>query len=152
MTYIYITHFLPFVNFYRIVFLFFCAYCRFLYFRVNSLVNCKTYKTIAKKHNIYIIEDDYDSEFRFDGSPIQSMQSFDLSHVIYVSTFSKTLMPGIRLGYMILPNSLCEKMRQIKYITGLHSPTLEQLTMAKFIHDGHFNLHIHKMCKLYLKE
>ncbi|WP_088186718.1 PLP-dependent aminotransferase family protein [Desulfosporosinus sp. FKA] len=105
----------------------------------------------AKKHNSYIVEDDYDSEFRFDGSPIQSMQSLDPTCVIYVGTFSKTLMPSLRMGYMVLPDALCAQMEETKYVADLHSPILEQLTMAKFIEAGSLDLHIKKMRSIYLK-
>ena len=98
------------------------------------------------------IEDDYDSEFRFTGSPIQSMQNLDPTCVIYVGTFSKTLMPSLRMGYVVLPDALCTSMKEAKYTADLHSPTLEQLTMAKFIEDGHFDLHIKKMRNIYLKK
>ncbi len=103
----------------------------------------------ARNHGTYIVEDDYDSEFRFDGSPIQSMQQLDSERVIYVGTFSKTLMPALRMGYMILPDCLCEQMEEAKFVADLHSPVLEQLTMAKFIETGQFDRHIRKIRKLY---
>ncbi len=105
----------------------------------------------ARKYNAYIVEDDYDSEFRFDGSPIQSMQSLDPSRVIYVGTFSKTLMPSLRMGYLVLPDILLTRMEMAKYVADLHSPVLEQLTMAKFIEEGYLDLHIKKMRGNYLK-
>lgn len=103
----------------------------------------------ARKYHIYIVEDDYDSEFRFDGSPIQSMQQLDPRWVIYVGTFSKTFMPALRMGYMILPDSLCMNMEEAKFVADLHSPILNQLTMARLIESGQFDLHIRKMRKLY---
>lgn len=106
----------------------------------------------AEKHDAYIVEDDYDSEFRFDGSPIQAMQYLDPERVIYVGTFSKTLMPALRMGYMVLPNHLRKQMEDAKYVADLHSPILEQLTLAKFIEMGLFSRHISKMRKLYLKK
>ncbi|MDF2611522.1 MAG: transcriptional regulator with domain and aminotransferase domain [Lachnospiraceae bacterium] len=106
----------------------------------------------AKKYNTYIVEDDYDSEFRFDGSPIQSMQYLDPEQVIYVGTFSKTLMPALRMGYMVLPDILCKQMEDAKFVADLHSPILEQLTLAKFIETGLFDRHIKKMRRLYLKK
>jgi len=106
----------------------------------------------ARKHNAYIVEDDYDSEFRFNGDPIQSMQHLDPSRVIYVGTFSKTLMPALRIGYMILPDSLCAQVKEAKYTADIHSPILEQLTLEKFVESGLLNLHIRKMRKLYFKK
>lgn len=103
----------------------------------------------AKRNNAYIVEDDYDSEFRFDGNPIESMQYLAPDRVIYVGTFSKTLMPALRIGYMVLPDELCERMREAKFVSDIHSPVLEQLTLAQFIESGAFELHIHKMRKVY---
>lgn len=103
----------------------------------------------ARKHSTYIVEDDYDSEFRFDGSPIPSMQQLDPRWVIYVGTFSKTFMPALRMGYMILPDCLCRNMEEAKFVADLHSPILDQLTMARLIESGQFDRHIRKMRKLY---
>lgn len=103
----------------------------------------------ARRHDTYIVEDDYDSEFRFDGSPIQSMQQLDPGRVIYIGTFSKTFMPALRMGYMVLPDSLCMNMEEAKFVADLHSPVLDQLTVARWIESGQFDLHIRKMRKLY---
>ncbi|WP_294378347.1 PLP-dependent aminotransferase family protein, partial [uncultured Clostridium sp.] len=106
----------------------------------------------ARENDIYIVEDDYDSEFRFEGSPIESMQSLDPDHVIYVGTFSKIFMPSLRMGYIVLPDNILNKTRDIKYVADLHSPILEQLTMAEFIKQGLLDKHIKKMRNLYLKK
>ena len=106
----------------------------------------------AQKHGTYIVEDDYDSEFRFYGDPIHSMQYLDSEQVIYVGTFSKTLMPALRIGYMVLPNKLLRKIENIKYVADLHSPNFEQIALAKFIEIGLFDRHINKMRRLYLKK
>ena len=106
----------------------------------------------AREHNAYIVEDDYDSEFRFDGTPIQAMQYLDPDRVIYVGTFSKTLMPALRIGYMVLPSKLCKQMQEAKYVADLHSPSLEQLTLCKFIESRLYEHHIRKMRKLYVKK
>ena len=103
----------------------------------------------ANHNQAYIIEDDYDSEFRFDGSPIESMQCLAPDRVIYVGTFSKTLMPALRIGYMVLPDELCERMYQAKFVSDIHSPILEQLTLAQFIESGGFERHMRKMQKVY---
>lgn len=106
----------------------------------------------ANNHHAYIVEDDYDSEFRFDGNPIESMQYLAPDRVIYVGTFSKTLMPALRIGYMVLPDELCERMCEAKFVSDIHSPVLEQLTLANFIDSGAFELHIRKMKKVYQKK
>ncbi|MDD5935424.1 MAG: PLP-dependent aminotransferase family protein [Clostridiales bacterium] len=106
----------------------------------------------AREQNAYVVEDDYDSEFNFDGSPITSMQFLDPEHVIYVGTFSKTFMPSLRIGYMVLPDSLCEQMGNIKYVADLHSPILEQLAMAAFLESGQFERQIRRMGKLYRRK
>jgi GntR family transcriptional regulator/MocR family aminotransferase len=96
----------------------------------------------AKKTGAYIVEDDYDSEFRYEGYPIQSMQSLSADNIIYIGTFSKTLCPALRIGYMILPEKLAPKIQAIKYIDDLHSPILEQLTLSRFINKGLLDRHI----------
>ena len=106
----------------------------------------------ARKNDAYIVEDDYDSEFRFDGPPIQCMQDLDPERVIYVGTFSKTLMPAIRIGYMILPDTLCNSIREKKYIADIHSPNLEQIVLARFLEEGIYERHIAKMRKKCLKK
>lgn len=106
----------------------------------------------AKHHDAYIVEDDYDSEFRFEVNPIQAMQYLDPERVIYVGTFSKTLMPALRIGYMILPKALFEQVRKAKYMNDIYSPILEQKALAKFIETGAFDHHIITMRKLYLKK
>lgn len=106
----------------------------------------------AREKSAYIVEDDYDSEFRFEGAPIESMQSLDSDRVIYVGTFSKILCPALRMGYMILPDHLIEQVKKIKYAEDLHSPVLEQLTLARFIREGYLERHIRKSKSLYLQK
>ena len=96
----------------------------------------------VKLKGALIVEDDYDSEFRFEGYPIQSMQSLAPDNIVYVGTFSKTLCPALRIGYMILPSKLTAEMNEIKYIDDLHSPVLEQITLARFIKEGRLDRHI----------
>lgn len=105
----------------------------------------------ARKHDCLIVEDDYDSEFRFEGNPIQSLQNLDPDRVIYVGTFSKILSPALRMGYLVLPESLVREMKNEKYVADIHSPVLEQLTMARFIEEGHLSQHIRKMKAIYFK-
>lgn len=105
----------------------------------------------AIEQDCYIVEDDYDSEFRYEGNPIPSMQSIEPSRVIYIGTFSKTLSPAIRMGYMVIPDLYIPSLTQAKYFADIHSPILEQLTMAAFIREGYYERHIQNMKKVYAK-
>lgn len=106
----------------------------------------------AQSHNSYIVEDDYDSEFRYEGLPIASMQSLAPDHIIYLGTFTKMLFPALRIGYMVLPKHLMTSMMDVKYIGDLHSPVLEQLTLARFISEGYLARHVNDSRKLYQKK
>lgn len=103
----------------------------------------------AREKNCYIIEDDYDSEFRYEGAPIASFQSLEPDKVIYIGTFSKILSPALRMGYIILPNDLIENFSRLKFLEDLHSPILEQLALSKFIKDNCLEKHIRKSKKIY---
>ncbi len=105
----------------------------------------------ARKNNAWIIEDDYDGEYRYSGNPLPSLQGMDnWGCVIYMGTFSKVLFPGLRLGYLVLPSSqLIDSFAAKKSIIDRQSPVLEQLVTAKFIEEGHFTRHIRKMRLLY---
>ena len=103
----------------------------------------------AKETNSWIIEDDYDSEFRFDAHPMPAMQSLDSHRVIYMNSFSKTLAPSIRISYLVLPPEL---MGQFREALGFYSCTVasfEQYTLARFLSRGHFEKHINRMRKFY---
>ncbi len=106
----------------------------------------------AKETNSYILEDDYDSEFRYSGHPVSSLQGLFPERVIYIGTFSKILSPSLRIGYVILPNALVEEAKNLKRYTDYHSPTIEQVILARFIKDGHLEKHVVKMRKLYKKK
>lgn len=103
----------------------------------------------AQETGSYIIEDDYDSEFRFEGQIVPAMRGLDGGRVFYVGTFSKTLFPGLRIGFVVVPNDLRDRFLTLKRFSDLHSSTLEQLTMASFINQGHFDRHIVRMKKKY---
>lgn len=105
----------------------------------------------ARTTGCYIVEDDYDSEFRYESAPVSSLQGLDPDRVIYIGTFSKILSPALRMGYLILPQSLIDSGRQLKWFTDLHTPSLEQLILARFIEKGYLERHIVKMKKLYRK-
>ena len=98
----------------------------------------------------WIIEDDYDSEYRFGGRPIASLQGLDTDgRVIYVGTFSKVMFPAMRLGYLVLPKDLVSAFAVIREATDTCSSALYQAVMADFIREGHFARHIGRMRKLY---
>lgn len=100
----------------------------------------------------YIIEDDYDSEFRFAGKPIPTLQSIDTAQkVIYINTFSKSLNPSMRISYMVLPDSLLPLYEEKLGFYSCAVPAFEQLTLAKFIDGGYFERHLNRMRTLYKK-
>jgi GntR family transcriptional regulator/MocR family aminotransferase len=104
----------------------------------------------AKRANAYIIEDDYDSEFRFETRPLATLQGLDDSNrVIYVGTFSKVLFPSLRIGYMILPPALVDSFQKVRRMIDIHSPMLEQAVLADFMIEGHFTRHLRRMRTLY---
>ncbi|SET36392.1 transcriptional regulator, GntR family [Natronincola peptidivorans] len=105
----------------------------------------------AKEKSCYIIEDDYDSEYRYQGYPIPSLQGLAPENVIYVGTFSKILSPALRIGYLILPEKLVDKSKEEKHISDLHNDTLTQLTLERFIREDHLMRYIRKMKKVYKK-
>ena len=98
----------------------------------------------------WIIEDDYDSEFRFSAHPMPTMQSLDTAgRVIYMNTFSKTLSPSIRISYMVLPPRLMEQFRETLGFYGCTVPSFEQYTLARFLEEGYFEKHLNRMRKFY---
>ncbi len=98
----------------------------------------------------YIIEDDYDSEFRFNAHPMPTLFSMDREErVIYMNTFSKTLAPSIRISYMVLPGSLMARFRQKLGFYSCTVPSFEQYTLEHFLREGHFEKHINRMRKAY---
>ena len=98
----------------------------------------------------WIIEDDYDSEFRFDAHPKPAMQSLDgAGRVIYMNTFSKSLAPSIRISYMVLPEQLMAQFRRRLGFYSCTVPSFEQYTLARFLSRGHFEKHINRMRKFY---
>lgn len=104
----------------------------------------------AKRANTYLIEDDYDSEFRFAARPLATLQGLDdAERVIYVGTFSKVLFPSLRIGYMILPPALIDSFLKVRRLIDIHSPMLEQAALADFILEGHFARHLRRMRTLY---
>jgi GntR family transcriptional regulator/MocR family aminotransferase len=104
----------------------------------------------ARSIGAVIIEDDYDSEFRFEGRPADSLQGMDRhGQVAFVGTLSKVLMPQLRVGYVAVPEALLEPMQIARNLTDWHSPTLTQQAAARFIDDGSLLRHIRKLGAIY---
>lgn len=98
----------------------------------------------------WIIEDDYDSEYRYESQPIASLQGLDRgSRVVYVGTFSKVLFPSLRLGYIVIPPDLVERFLAVRLTIDISPPTFLQAVLADFIREGHFSRHIRRMRLLY---
>jgi len=106
----------------------------------------------AVRSGAWIIEDDYDSEYRFGSRPIASLQGLDTdARVIYVGTFSKVLFPALRLGYVVVPKDLAPVFAAAREAADIFSSTLYQAVLTDFIREGHFARHIRRMRMLYMK-
>jgi GntR family transcriptional regulator / MocR family aminotransferase len=104
----------------------------------------------ARRNRAVIIEDDYDSEYRYSGAPLPCLQGLSEDvPVIYCGTFSKMMFPGLRIGYLIMPQSLLPVFRRAKWISDRHSALLEQAALADFIGEGHLERHVRKMRRIY---
>ena len=104
----------------------------------------------AQSSGAWIIEDDYDSEYRYRSMPVASLQGLDAnSRVIYIGTFSKVLFPSLRLGYMVIPSDLLDRFLIIRRTMDLGPPGFHQEVLADFIAEGHFARHIRRMRVLY---
>ena len=99
----------------------------------------------ATRTGAFVLEDDYDSEYRYEGRPLQALAGLDeTGRVIYVGTFSKLMFPALRLGYLVLPETLVAPVTAAKAIGDTGTASLEQLTLADFIREGHFERHLHR--------
>lgn len=104
----------------------------------------------AHESGSWIIEDDYDSEYRYETSPIASLQGLDRgSHVVYIGTFSKVLFPSLRLAYLVIPRNLIEQFLAVRFTFDIAPPSFFQLVVADFMREGHFSRHIRRMRLLY---
>lgn len=104
----------------------------------------------AERAGSWIVEDDYDSEFRYTGRPLAAIQGLDASgRVIYVGTFTKALFPSLRLAYLVAPEDLAPAFIQARTLQDGHTPTLLQAVLTDFLNEGHFGAHIRRMRTLY---
>jgi GntR family transcriptional regulator/MocR family aminotransferase len=108
----------------------------------------------AAKHQMWLVEDDYDSEFRYNGRPIPALKGLDdKGRVIYTGTFSKVLFPALRLGYMVLPTAeMAQQFKLVKSTIDRQNPVIDQAIVAQFMQEGHFARHLRKMRVLYKKQ
>jgi len=115
-----------------------------------SLARRQTLLAQAALHDAWILEDDYDGEFRLSGAPIPSLQGMDVAQrVVYVGTFSKVLFPALRIGYVIVPEAVAEPFAQATARLLLQGRQITQLALAEFIEAGHFAAHIRRMRRVY---
>ncbi len=104
----------------------------------------------AAREGAWVLEDDYDSEYRYAGRPLAAMQGLDRGgRVIYLGTFSKVLFPALRLGYMVVPPDLASAFSNARGVLSRFSPTVDQAVLADFINEGHFARHIRRTRALY---
>jgi GntR family transcriptional regulator / MocR family aminotransferase len=104
----------------------------------------------SSRSGAWVFEDDYDSEYRYAGRPVPALQGFDRRGVvIYSGSFSKVLLPSLRLGYLVVPSALVDKFGAARFLTDRHASVLDQAAMCEFITAGHFGRHIRRTRELY---
>ena len=115
-----------------------------------SLKRRKALIEFAESRDGYILEDDYNSEFRFDGPPLPCLQGLDnAGRVIYAGTMSKILYPSLRLGFLVAPPQLVDTLVKVRAVMDQHSPAIDQATLARFITEGFFLSHVKRIRELY---
>ncbi|MFP6561919.1 PLP-dependent aminotransferase family protein [Paraburkholderia sp. B3] len=102
--------------------------------------------------NAWVVEDDYDSELRYEGYPFPALQGLDPDRVVYLGTFSKILFPSLRLGYAIVPRSLADAFCGARVLMDRHPPTADQHVLAAFMAEGHLGRHIRKVRNVYAEQ
>jgi GntR family transcriptional regulator/MocR family aminotransferase len=104
----------------------------------------------ARRAGAWILEDDYDSEYRYDNQPIASLQGLDPDNrVIYIGTFSKVVFPALRVGYLVIPEDLVPRFRRVREALDNSPAPLYQAVLADFLRDGHFARHLRRMRAVY---
>jgi GntR family transcriptional regulator/MocR family aminotransferase len=104
----------------------------------------------ARRQSAWIVEDDYDSEYRYASRPLPALQGLDCSgRVIYIGTFSKVLFPALRLGYLVVPGPLVDAYVSARALADRHCSGIEQIVLAEFLGEGHFARHVRRMRGLY---
>jgi GntR family transcriptional regulator/MocR family aminotransferase len=104
----------------------------------------------AERNDAAIVEDDYDSEFRYGGRPVEPLETLDATgRVVYVGSFSKTLLPALRLGFLVTPPSIRAAVHKAKFVTDWHTSLLGQAALARFIDEGGFARHLRRMNAVY---
>ena len=104
----------------------------------------------ARSSGALIFEDDYDSEYRYSGRPLPALQGLDTAgQVLFAGTFSKVLFPSLRLGYLVVPDDVAERLALLLSVTSRHAPLIDQAVLAEFITGGHFGRHVRRMREMY---
>jgi GntR family transcriptional regulator / MocR family aminotransferase len=103
----------------------------------------------ARAADAYVVEDDYDAEFRYDGAPLPALQGLDDARVLYVGTFSKTLAPGLRVAWVVVPDALLAAMRAARRVTSAGPSFPLQAALAALVGEGHFALHVRRASARY---
>jgi GntR family transcriptional regulator/MocR family aminotransferase len=103
----------------------------------------------ARAANAYVVEDDYDAEFRYDGAPLPALQGLDETRVLYVGTFSKTLVPGLRVAWIVVPDALVDTFEAARAVTSGGPSYPLQAALAAFVAEGHFALHVRRASARY---
>jgi GntR family transcriptional regulator / MocR family aminotransferase len=115
-----------------------------------SLKRRKALLEFAERRGAYVLEDDYNAEFRFSGPPLPCLQGLDRGgRVIYAGTMSKILFPSLRLGYLLVPATLADAVAKLRTAIDQQSPSIDQATLARFINEGFYLSHVRRVRKLY---